>query len=66
MQEKSIMVVRCRLKIPSLGITGRHHKALPLVTEFSIRTSQPLKVLIISMLYIKVCIKNGSGKVSET
>ena len=28
MQEKeSVMVVRCELKIPSLGITGRHHWA---------------------------------------
>ena len=28
MQEKeSIMVVRCELKIPSLGITVRHHSA---------------------------------------
>ena len=32
MQEKeSIMVVRCELKIPSLGITVRHHSASPVM-----------------------------------
>ena len=30
MQEKeSVMVVRCELKISSLGITVRHHEAYP-------------------------------------
>ena len=38
------MVVRCGLKIPSLGITVRHHSA-SLVTEFSIQTSKPLKII---------------------
>ena len=56
MQEKdSIMAVWCELKIPSLGITVRHHSAslmTPTVTpvmEFSIGTSQPLKSLILSI-----------------
>ena len=41
MQEKeSIMVVRCELKIP----TARDN-SVTLVTEFSIRSSQPLKIL---------------------
>ena len=44
MQEKeSIMVIWCELKIPSLGITNR---TVILVTEFSVSTSQPLKILI--------------------
>ena len=54
MQEKeSIMVVRCELKIPSLGVTVRHHSAslvmrrVTLTTEFSIHTEQPLKILIL-------------------
>ena len=55
MQEKEFtMVVQCELKIPSLGITDRHHLAwsVILVKEFSIRTSQPLKIRIfIEMLY---------------
>ena len=46
------MVVRCELKIPSLGITRQASwcRTLILVTEFSIRTSQPLKILIIPYL----------------
>ena len=44
MQEKEfIRAVRCELKIPSLGITVRHHEASK--TEFSIRIKQPLKFL---------------------
>ena len=49
MQEKeSIMVVRCVLKIPSLGKTVRHHSGslVTLVTGFLIRISQPLKNFI--------------------
>ena len=47
-EKESIVAVRCELKIPSLGITVWHHSArtVTLVTEFSIRTSQPLKILI--------------------
>ena len=42
MQEKeSVMLVRFELKILSVGIT------VTLVTEFSIHTAQPLKVLIV-------------------
>ena len=48
MQEKeSVMVVWCKLKIPSRGITVW---TVTLVTEFSIRTSLPLKILIVSSL----------------
>ena len=42
----------CNLKIPSLRITVRHHSTslamltVTFVTEFSIRSSQPLKILI--------------------
>ena len=51
MQEKEfIMAVRCDLKIPSLGITVRHHSAVTLVTEFSIRTSRPLNSPIICFM----------------
>ena len=49
MQEKeSIMVVWCEMKIPSLRITrpASRCRTVILVTEFSIRTSQPLKILI--------------------
>ena len=43
MQEKEpIIAVRCKLKIPSLGIT----LSVTFVTEFSMRTSQLLKILI--------------------
>ena len=46
MQEKEfVTAVRFELKIPSHGITVRHHSA-KLLTEFSIRTSGPLKILI--------------------
>ena len=55
MQEKeSIMVLRCKLKIPSLGqlfgITRQASwcRTVTLVTEVSISTSQPLKILIFS------------------
>ena len=41
-EEEPIMVVWCELKIPSLRMPNSY-----LVTEFSIHTSQPLKVLII-------------------
>ena len=55
MQEKeSIMVVWCELKIPSLGITVRHHSASLMMTEFSIRTSHPWKILIFLTLLCKV------------
>ena len=50
MQEKeSVMVVRCELKIPSLGyLFGiTRLRTATLVTEFSIRTEQPLKILIV-------------------
>ena len=50
MQEKeSIMAAWCELKIRSLGITVRHHEAcrFTFVMEFSVRTSRPLKILII-------------------
>ena len=53
MQEKeSIMAVRSKLKILSLGLTVRHHLArlvmqtVTLVTGFSILTSQPLKIVV--------------------
>ena len=50
MQEKeSVIVVQFELKIQSLGLTVRHHSAsqtVTLMTEFSIHTSQPLKILI--------------------
>ena len=42
--KESVMVVWCKMKIPSRGITVR---TLTLVTEFSIRTSLPLKILIV-------------------
>ena len=53
MQEKeSVMVVRFDLKIPSLRLTIWHHQAcrkVTFMTEFSIRTSRLLKVLIFSL-----------------
>ena len=46
MQEKeSIMIVRCQLKIASLVVT------VTLVTEFSISTSQSLKILILQIAF---------------
>ena len=46
-QEKaSIMVVWCELRIPSLEITVQWCRTVALVTEFSIHTSQPLKLLL--------------------
>ena len=56
MQEKeSIMVVWCKLKVPSLRITVRYHSASlamlnSVVTEFSIRSSQPLKILTVKKM----------------
>ena len=65
MQEKeSKMVVRCRLKILSLGITVRRLTmtcraswcwTVTLMTVFSIHASQPLKILILLNLLI-VCL----------
>ena len=43
-EKKSIMVVWCKLKVLSLRIT------VTVVTEFSIRSSQPLKILIIKKM----------------
>ena len=57
MQEKeSIMVVWCKLKVPSLRITVRHHLASLVMLnsyvmkEFSIPSLQPLKILIIKKM----------------
>ena len=49
MQEKEfIMDVLCELKIPSLGMTDRHHPAsLAIPNSYPrVRTSQPLTILI--------------------
>ena len=51
MHEKdTITIVRCELKIQSLRITVRQHEAseVILLKGFSVCTSQPLKILIIS------------------
>ena len=59
------MVVWCELKILSLGMIVRHHKAslvmqtVTLVTECSIRTSQPLKIRI-------VVHPKGAGRIANT
>ena len=55
MQEKeSVMAVRFELKIPSPGIIVRlHSAAVTLTTEFSIRTSQPLKIHIVFLSSFK-------------
>ena len=51
-QIESVMVVRCELKIPSLGITVRHHSASLVMPNSYPRdgifnpTSQQLKILI--------------------
>ena len=51
MQEKeSIMVVWCKLKVPSLRITVRHHSA-SLAMLNSYRSSQPLFFFIIKKMW---------------
>ena len=54
--KRNYMAARCEFKLPSLGISIRHHSAslempnsrcrtVTLVTKFSIRTSQTLNIL---------------------
>ena len=68
MQEKEyIMDGLCELKIPSLGITVRHYSVSFVMPnsypEVAFSTSQPLKILIVSI--DKVMWKRSSGRLNE-